>query len=300
MKNSNRKCVSGEAASSQMSNHINSVDKYDKYHRQKRKRSLITLSVVVSVCFICILWKYQKNLAKRSSSSLRSIPSSKNNAPQNVPRSITNYRWVDPRHLPPLPGSPVDNEEYWKSIKSSIRQNMKFNDPFVTKNRAWKHFDWEDYVPGSQRDGPLIDYTKHAYSYPEIFTETPLLDGSYPPMDTFDNIMEIWPQFAIDEPPTTIHETLQHLDFQDPEQMKIATFLRDNELPFKIVNIPELKEAELKWTDEYLSWQFDRRSFTSSSSFTYDEELNLEKYGKMPKPHGKCQEVCAFDFTMLF
>ncbi len=301
MKGSNRKYRNGESSPCQGNgNHTENIDKYDKYHRQKRKRSRITLLVVISVCFICILWKYQKNLAKKSSSSLRSSPISKDSDSPNVPISNIIYRWVDPRQLPPIPGSPDDNEEYWRSVKQSIRQNMKFNEPFGTKNRDWKHFDWEDYIAGSRRDGPVIDYTKYAYSYPETFTEAPPMDGSYPPMDTFDNIMERWSQFDIDNPPTTIHETLQHFDFQDPEQMKIATFLRDNELPFKIVNVPELKEAGNKWTDDYLSWHFDRRSVTSSTSLTRDEQVKLEKYGKMPVSRGRCQEVCVFDFAILF
>ena len=132
-----------------------------------------------------------------------------------------------------------------------------------------------------------VDYTQLSYAYPTLPKDiTSVLedeDGSgsgkkmanYPPLRPLREIFDTWPQDQLDTPPIQmLQETLYHFDYNDPEQMKQALTLRDQKLPFKVVNVPDLMQANIKWTDEYLSEQFDQdrkqdhEGLSSSSSFT--------------------------------
>jgi hypothetical protein len=76
-------------------------------------------------------------------------------------------------------------------------------------------------------------------------------------------LMEIWPQDELDHPPSPIYEDLIHFDYNDPDDMAAATKFRDAKLPFKVINVPEVTAAGEKWTDEYVSNNFD-------STFSYE------------------------------
>jgi len=80
---------------------------------------------------------------------------------------------------------------------------------------------------------------------------------------------------------------LQHFDFNDPEQMEAAVRYRDLEFPFKVYNIPEIDAAGEKWTDEYLTYHFDRVNGSKRKYFLSNEAK--QKYGDIPASSGKAQ-----------
>jgi Cupin-like domain len=106
---------------------------------------------------------------------------------------------------------------------------------------------------------PVVDYTsKDKYRYPALREEPPPPEkfSEYPQLTSLASMMEHWDQ---DEDfHGTITETLLHFNFSDPDELEMARKFRDAELPFKLTNVPELTAANLKWTDEYVSKQFDR------------------------------------------
>jgi hypothetical protein len=71
-------------------------------------------------------------------------------------------------------------------------------------------------------------------------------------------LLQRWPQDELDHPPSVIVESLIHFNFSNPAELEMARKFRDVELPFKLYDIPELEAARVKWTDEYLSSNFDR------------------------------------------
>ncbi|MGK3755396.1 MAG: hypothetical protein ACI8RD_007705 [Bacillariaceae sp.] len=126
-----------------------------------------------------------------------------------------------------------------------------------TQKMAWeKEYDAiVDKDPTARAD--YVDFTKHKYKYPEKLMEPPSRLGDYPKLRTYKELMETWPQDDVDHPPEVLQEDLIHFDFNDPEDMKAALKFRTAKLPFKLINVPELLAANKKWTDEYISWQFD-------------------------------------------
>mmetsp|Transcript_32625 Transcript_32625/g.64921 ORF Transcript_32625/g.64921 Transcript_32625/m.64921 type:complete len:546 (-) Transcript_32625:116-1753(-) len=159
-----------------------------------------------------------------------------------VKTTSAGMRYLDPRQLPPLPGEP--DERYEGKGKKRFRG---------VGDDEWRS---EAASNPRRRMGPKVDYTKHDYEYPDLVYEPPN-DGSYPPLENMSDIFEVWGQDDLDSPPDTIVEVLQHFDYQDPKQVEAAIKYRDLELPFKMYNVPEVMEAGLKWTDEYVSSYFD-------------------------------------------
>jgi hypothetical protein len=103
----------------------------------------------------------------------------------------------------------------------------------------------------------FIDYTKHSFDYPEKLMEPPARLGEYPKLLPLKDIMNIWPQDELDNPPNTIKEELIHFDYTNPQDLKAAQKFRDAKLPFKLINVPEVVAAGAKWTDEYVAKNFD-------------------------------------------
>lgn len=190
------------------------------------------------------------------------------------------HRWAKESILPP----PSGQKDWAMDFFTGSRNRIKKSDFKLAYGK--KMLDWEDESQNIQDRPPLVDYTKHTYSYPEITSEPPR-GGSYPPMDTLGNLMKKWPQNNYDNPPDVIEEKLQHFDFNDPKQLEIAKLYRDLEFPFKLTNVPELIAANAKWTDEYLSFHFDRKRKALRN--VENTELN-EKYGHIPPSDGHCQE----------
>eukprot|EP00585_Thalassiosira_rotula_P002800 CAMPEP_0196148568 /NCGR_PEP_ID=MMETSP0910-20130528/27977_1 /TAXON_ID=49265 /ORGANISM="Thalassiosira rotula, Strain GSO102" /LENGTH=535 /DNA_ID=CAMNT_0041411297 /DNA_START=77 /DNA_END=1684 /DNA_ORIENTATION=- len=176
--------------------------------------------------------------------------------------SVKSMRYLDPRQLPPLPGEP--SEPYsGKGRKGGFPGEGDDAWQSDAKSKPNSYF---------KRRGPKVDYTKHEYEYPDIMYDPPN-DGTYPALEKMSTIFETWGQDDLDSPPDTLVEVLQHFDFQDQEQMEAATKYRDLELPFKVYNIPEVRAAHKKWTDEYVASHF-----------------NGENDDDAPQSRGSCQQ----------
>ena len=183
--------------------------------------------------------------------------------------------FVDPRHLPLLPSKPEGARDL---IAESMEERPRMREKDFYVYIAEQVQDWEeesDDNPSKGRSAPFVDYTKHDYKYADLImdpAEIPL--GDYPYLQPLEAILREWPQDDIDHPPSPIMEHLMVFDYQNPEHQEAAKRFRDAELPFKVTNVPEVIEAGKKWTDEYVSRNFD---------------LTLEELGS-PLAKGTCQQ----------
>jgi hypothetical protein len=206
-----------------------------------------------------------------------------------VNRDIVNnvhggIRWVLPILLPPLSPDPavtslIDEERGDKDkrkLKKSKKQPRIFLD--VLREQKKTHFAWQEewskmkaraqtrpkVVDSASADvarylaahQPVVDYTSaQKYRYPPLLEEPRQEAGVYPQLTTLTSIMEHWDQD--EDYDGIITETLMHFNYSNPSEMEMARQYRIAELPFKLTNVPELIAANQKWTDEYLSQQFD-------------------------------------------
>jgi hypothetical protein len=133
----------------------------------------------------------------------------------------------------------------WEVENENIKGSVKGTDSGDTPRRS-------SFVDYSRDDGQHV-----RYEYPPKLMEPPARLGDYPKLMTLREIMEIWPQDELDNPPSTIEEVLIHFDYTVPEDREAAAKFRDAKLPFKMTNVPEVIAAGAKWTDDYLSRNFD-------------------------------------------
>uniref|UniRef100_A0A7S4RJI1 JmjC domain-containing protein n=1 Tax=Ditylum brightwellii TaxID=49249 RepID=A0A7S4RJI1_9STRA len=179
------------------------------------------------------------------------------------------YRWIDPRALPPLPGKEEEDLLRQTFEKKEFRRNKKLHqdrryveEHFKVKRADQPPMEWEaeadDDILGGNPD-PVLDYTNHAYDYPDLLSAPPPGE-EYPPLEKLGDMFERWPQDEIDNPPSPIVEQLLHFDYSNPAEMAVAVKFRDLELPFKVYNVPELDAANLKWTDSYIAKHMNRPS----------------------------------------
>lgn len=77
-------------------------------------------------------------------------------------------------------------------------------------------------------------------------------EDAYPQYRSLLSIIEEWNP---DDPniPLVFQETLQHFNYSNPRERKMAEIYRDAEVPFKLYDIPELDEVRRKWTYPYLA-----------------------------------------------
>jgi hypothetical protein len=206
--------------------------------------------------------------------------------------------WLNPRLLLSLkPGKPnlLLEQEQPSGIDARHRRDGKFSvhGNFFRVSRLKQRMDWEDEwdqlglnLDQSQSQpqvGPKVDYTRpELYSYPEPQPEPP--SQGYPKLTPLKDLFARWPQdvLGVDEyqpsPSTPIVETLQHFEYTT--ELEAARLYRDRKLPFKLVNVPELVAANTKWTDDYVTAQFDDNNNSN----------NDNKGDKTNNAHGKCQE----------
>jgi hypothetical protein len=183
--------------------------------------------------------------------------------------------FIRPHLLPPLPGQP-EKSTVGRTQASPHNSNTLYDagvDPFKAWRKgtemAWLQDDYDKHKPLK------VDYTKHDYEYPQVM-EKPPEQGGYPQLETLGEMLTKWPQNNIDDPPTPIVERLLHFNYSDPNQRAAALKFREAELPFKLYDVPEVTEAGIKWTDDYVSQHFDAvHSFWS---------------GGPPRSKGTCQE----------
>jgi hypothetical protein len=190
-------------------------------------------------------------------------------------RPTKGVRWVDPGLLPPLhPGQ--TNPKLTLTDKEVRRRGPHRHEFFdVPRRSEGGVMAWEtEYVARKKEVRQNhVDYTRRPYRYPEL-TMVPPANGEYPKLRPLQDLLREWPQDELDSPPDTIHETLMHFDYNIPEHMVAAKAYRDAKLPFKLINVPEVVAAGQKWTDDYVSTNFDGGYETSNG----------------PPAHGTCQE----------
>lgn len=161
-------------------------------------------------------------------------------------------RWVKTSALPPLPGKDYGGMQY----------EMEGTDDdgfFAVKHQnqpsmAWE-LEWNILKSSGKSLKPIVDYTDPAkYKYPTALLEPPRA-GGYPEVKTLQEMLANWDQDADFE--GTITETLIHFNYSNPGEREAARKFRDAKLPFKLVDVPEVAAANLKWTDEYVGKHFD-------------------------------------------
>jgi hypothetical protein len=199
------------------------------------------------------------------------------------------YRWTRDSILPPVTGREEWVEKFVQ--KAGRREPPQRGDFKVAYGK--KHLQWEKHAKTVTDQPPHVDFTKYLYKYPEIIPDPPR-NKAYPPMETLGGLLKRWPQNEFEEPPSPIVERLQHFDFTDLEQLDMAKRYRDLEFPFKLTNVPELIAANAKWTDEYLTFHFDRNRRNKGAGGLRDggDTTNAKMehaYGHIPPSDGHCQ-----------
>ena len=213
-------------------------------------------------------------------------------------RAKRRYRWVDERQVPPMRNSHAWFKKYLGDPEEVHRKN-----DYKIQYRN-KRLDWETLAEEAGDKPPIVDYTDIDYEYPEVIPFPPRGEaghtgkgGPYPPLEPMETLFERWPQEDIDSPPNPFEEKLQHFNFNNPKHMEAAIRYRDLEFPFKVYNIPEIDEAGDKWTDEYLSYHFDR--FSGSVRGKYGVKQAEEIFGANPPSSGRAQHSIDSFFAFL-
>jgi len=180
-------------------------------------------------------------------------------------------RWIRTSVLKELPGKPKN-----PALTLFRKKFKKFYMPkaFAVKRRregpmAWEN-DWKK-VTKQEAKGPKVDYRKIDYTYPDLLWDVPD-QGGYPQLDTLGDIMKRYPQDDLDNPPQPFVEKLLHFNYSNPKERAAAVLFRDAELPFKVYDVPDLPTQ--KWTDKYVSEQFDGFLRFSSASGLAQESPN--------------------------
>jgi len=145
------------------------------------------------------------------------------------------------------------------------RSKNQFHGSDEAEPMQWET-DWKDSAE-QQHPPPLaVDYTQEdRYEYTTPLSSLPLhgkASSEYPMLRSFRELLQDWPLEAIDHPPTPIREVLAHFDIGNATQVAMAQKLQAQQVPFKYVNVPELLEANEKWTDDYVSSEFDAKQAT--------------------------------------
>lgn len=265
--------------------------------RRRRRRIIDAISIplgMITIIWILIQLQHHvshrieikrtrnKALVKKMNNSFQEHDDDDLKTGQHVNHNgmASKYRWIDLRQLPPFENA---DEWYEKYLGGKMKDSKRSDFKIDYNNR--KLF-WEDLAEEAQDMPPTVDYTKRTYQYPD-FIPIPPRGGSYPPLEPMENLFKRWPQEDIDSPPTPFVEKLQHFDFNDPEQMEAAVKYRDLEFPFKVYNIPEIDAAGEKWTDEYLTYHFDRPRASVRHGSSAQQKA---KFGDMPPSNGKAQQ----------
>ena len=168
---------------------------------------------------------------------------------------------------------------------------------FKVKRRTQPKMKWESEPEANELNDkpPKVDYTKHNYKYPKVEYDVPEVPGSYPKLVPLQELMDRWPQDDLDNPPNPYEEVLMHFDYSNPKELAAAHRYRDAKLPFKMYNVPEVDAATEKWTDEYVSINFDSNGAASRPNFgggvtSFLKSASTSTQGHPPPANGGCQE----------
>jgi Cupin-like domain len=193
--------------------------------------------------------------------------------------------FVRPSLLPPLPSQTQKPQRHHKlsvpvpATSLPTSRNASDTWSYTRVRRSHVRMAWQDEWDEIQRDDEtkshrpekkksIVDYTDPAlYRYPN---PAEVDDGLpppyiYPPLRPLHHLLTSWdPDQDFDANSDEggrrgiIHEGLLHFDYTDPRQRELAVSFRNDERPFKLVNVPDLLVAGSKWTDEYLTEQFEK------------------------------------------
>ena len=276
-------------------------------------------------------WKFWKHLGRGGTNRRRSnVPTE-----HGVWSPNRRYKWIDVRQLPPLPGQEDMIDRSILEGGLGRRPEKRSAKDFRVKHAGEPPMPWEAKadddgvgryaatssaeadpglgpVPGQSiahhgrgitgGSSPRVDYTSIEYTYPPTMSEPPA-EGGYPYLEKLGTLMTRWPQDEIDNPPQPFLEQLQHCDYNDPDQMAMALKFRDEELPFKVYNVPEVVSAGRKWTDEYVSSQFDAFRRKKNKNRLLDAVLGGggggNENGDIPITKGHCQEAKGNFFSFF-
>jgi hypothetical protein len=155
--------------------------------------------------------------------------------------------------------STVDTKEFKKlslkrsASKARIGSNNNNNNKDGNTQMKWQE-DWETILQKHGGDveslGPTTDYTDpDLYVYPSSDIDKVPPAHKYPKLTPLKQLFGAWDQ-DIDYGGQTIHETLIHFDYSDPQQREMALKFREADIPFKLVNVPEVAAAGKLWSDD--------------------------------------------------
>ncbi|CAJ1919154.1 unnamed protein product [Cylindrotheca closterium] len=166
-------------------------------------------------------------------------------------------QWMNSEFLPSLTKGRPLLESMTKILKRKPNGAIVSPRKFFKAKRHEEKFAWEDSAVSDKSSGPKMDFTKHSYKYPAKMSVQSEQLGNYPKLRPLRTLIEDWPQDDIDHPPTPFEEVLVHFDYTDPNDVVAAREFREARLPFKLINVPEVVAAGKKWTDGYLSENFN-------------------------------------------
>ena len=177
-----------------------------------------------------------------------------------IQRNLPSDYHVPVEWIVPMEQNAPDNLLLMTVYPKVYSPKMSMHGQFFRASRSLKSSAWEDewkqHLEAKKLIDPPTDYTdSHMYEYPELLLEPPSL--GYPQLRSLRDIFEEWPQDEIDSSPRPIRELLQHFDYNNEIEIAAAARYRDRKLPFKLINVPELLEANITWTDSYLAEHFD-------------------------------------------
>ncbi len=131
----------------------------------------------------------------------------------------------------------------------------------------------------NHQHNPYIDrriYSKASISYPpkanlssftinnnnNIINDNNRNTNYYPQYKSLLDIITQWNPDEADPPiEQKFQETLQHFNYSNINERMMAKYYRDNEIPFKLYNIPDIESVILKWSNEdYLKKELNRIS----------------------------------------
>lgn len=80
-------------------------------------------------------------------------------------------------------------------------------------------------------------------------------DGKHLPYRSLMSVVLDWNP-DVPEIPNGFKEVLQHFDYGNPSERRMAELYRNAEIPFKLFNISEFEKTSILWDDEYLLKNF--------------------------------------------
>jgi hypothetical protein len=169
-------------------------------------------------------------------------------------------RWVRPYLLRPsdVNVSSLTSNEAQASLSAWVHHQYPEYFAIARRNHRMKwQEEWDAMSEAGRHRGPIVDYTSvDKYEYPLLpLDPTASYVPVQPRLQPLGELLTPWKQN--DDQPGRIRETLVHLNYRNSQHVDVAMQHRRAGIPFKVVNVPDVAAARFKWTDEYLSNQFD-------------------------------------------